>query len=169
MAGGSLALARRDIPVQAGMTTNLMPAALDPSSNDELTALPPGLTEADAARVTAAISAAPRRVHPHAVYPRLVPSPPKPCAGSVSGCAAPAAAPPAAWPDRSPSIRSVAHGQHARTDPVAALIAWRAVRGEAPGPLFTRIWATSVSLTPLSEVERPGQRPRGTPWGTACP
>jgi integrase len=45
---------------------------------------------------------------------------------------------------------SVAHGQHARTDPVAALAAWRAVRGEAPGQLFTRIWVSSVSLTPLS-------------------
>ncbi|MGH9247969.1 MAG: tyrosine-type recombinase/integrase [Acidimicrobiales bacterium] len=36
------------------------------------------------------------------------------------------------------------------TDPVASLIAWRAVRGEAPGALFTRIWANSVSLKPLS-------------------
>ncbi|QIK75710.1 site-specific integrase [Nocardioides piscis] len=45
---------------------------------------------------------------------------------------------------------AVAHGQHALTDPVAALNAWRAVRGDAPGALFTRIWATKVSLEPLS-------------------
>lgn len=45
---------------------------------------------------------------------------------------------------------AVAHGQHALTDPVAALNAWRAVRGETPGALFTRIWATTVSLQPLS-------------------
>lgn len=45
---------------------------------------------------------------------------------------------------------AVAHGQHALTDPVAALNAWRAVRGEAPGALFTRIWASTVSLEPLS-------------------
>jgi len=45
---------------------------------------------------------------------------------------------------------AVAHGQHALTDPVAALNAWRTVRGETPGSLFTRIWASSVSLQPLS-------------------
>lgn len=44
----------------------------------------------------------------------------------------------------------VARGQHALTDPVAALASWRAVRGETPGALFTRIWASSVSLEPLS-------------------
>lgn len=47
-------------------------------------------------------------------------------------------------------VVAVAHGQHALTDPVAALNAWRAVRGETPGALFTRIWASSVSLEPLS-------------------
>jgi integrase len=47
-------------------------------------------------------------------------------------------------------VVAVAHGQHALTDPVAALAAWRAARGETPGALFTRIWATSVSLEPLS-------------------
>ncbi|MDQ3527981.1 MAG: tyrosine-type recombinase/integrase [Actinomycetota bacterium] len=47
-------------------------------------------------------------------------------------------------------VVAVAHGQHAVTDPVPALSAWRAVRGEAPGALFTRIWASSVSLEPLS-------------------
>ena len=45
---------------------------------------------------------------------------------------------------------AVAHGQHALTDPVAALNAWRAVRGATPGAVFTRIWASSVSLEPLS-------------------
>jgi integrase len=47
-------------------------------------------------------------------------------------------------------LGAVAHGQHALTDPVAALNAWRALRGETPGALFTRIWASSVSLEPLS-------------------
>jgi site-specific recombinase XerD len=47
-------------------------------------------------------------------------------------------------------VVAVAHGQQALTNPVAALAAWRAVRGEAPGTLFTRIWASSVSLQPLS-------------------
>ena len=46
-------------------------------------------------------------------------------------------------------VVAVAHGQHALTDPVAALAAWRAIRGETPGALFTRIWSTSVSLQPL--------------------
>ncbi len=45
---------------------------------------------------------------------------------------------------------AVAHGQHALTDPVAAINAWRAVRGQTPGTLFTRIWSSSVSLEPLS-------------------
>lgn len=45
---------------------------------------------------------------------------------------------------------AVAHGQHALTDPVAAINAWRALRGETPGALFTRIWSSSISLEPLS-------------------
>jgi integrase len=45
---------------------------------------------------------------------------------------------------------AVAHGHHAATDPVAALNAWRAVRGEAPGALFTRIWGSTISLAPLT-------------------
>jgi integrase len=47
-------------------------------------------------------------------------------------------------------VVAVAHGQYAATDPLAAVTAWRAVRGETPGALFTRIWASSVSLEPLS-------------------
>jgi integrase len=45
---------------------------------------------------------------------------------------------------------AVAHGQHAATGPVAAVAAWREVRGEAPGTLFNRIWRNTVSLEPLS-------------------
>lgn len=45
---------------------------------------------------------------------------------------------------------AVAHGQHALTDPVAAFNAWREVRGEAPGALFTRIWGSSISTERLS-------------------
>ena len=33
----------------------------------------------------------------------------------------------------------VAHGQHALTDPVAALATWTVFRGETPGPLFTSL------------------------------
>jgi integrase len=45
---------------------------------------------------------------------------------------------------------AVAHGSRAATDPVAALAAWRKLRGDEPGTLFTRIWASRVSLEPLS-------------------
>ena len=45
---------------------------------------------------------------------------------------------------------AVAHGQHALTDPVAALNAWRAIRADAPGALFTRIWGSSISAERLS-------------------
>jgi hypothetical protein len=34
---------------------------------------------------------------------------------------------------------AVAHGQHAITDPLAALSAWLAARGETPGALFTQL------------------------------
>jgi len=45
---------------------------------------------------------------------------------------------------------AVAHGSHAITDPVAALAAWRCLRGDDPGALFTRIWASRVSLESVS-------------------
>jgi integrase len=46
-------------------------------------------------------------------------------------------------------VVAVAHGTHATTDPVAALAAWRRVRGDQPGALFTRIWASRISDQPL--------------------
>jgi hypothetical protein len=47
-------------------------------------------------------------------------------------------------------VVAVAHGSHAITDPVAALAAWRSLRGDDPGALFTRIWASRVSLEAVS-------------------
>ena len=45
---------------------------------------------------------------------------------------------------------AVAYGRRAATDPVAALAAWRKLRGDEAGALFTRIWTRRVSLEPLS-------------------
>ncbi|MCC2309784.1 site-specific integrase [Cellulomonas chengniuliangii] len=53
-------------------------------------------------------------------------------------------------PEGHGAVVGVAHGQHAATDPVAALNAWREIRGAAPGPVFTRIWGSTISLQSLS-------------------
>ncbi len=53
-------------------------------------------------------------------------------------------------PEGHGEVVGVAHGQHAITDPVAALNVWREIRGAAPGPVFTRIWGSTVSLQALS-------------------
>jgi integrase len=44
----------------------------------------------------------------------------------------------------------VAHGQHALTDPAAALAECLAARGTGPGPLFTSLRNGSVTLEPIS-------------------
>lgn len=48
------------------------------------------------------------------------------------------------------ALVAVARGQQAATDPIAALNAWRHLRGEAPGALFTRLWGSTISDQPLA-------------------
>ncbi|MFA6300610.1 MAG: hypothetical protein WC642_15685 [Nocardioides sp.] len=61
---------------------------------------------------------------------------------------------------------AVAHGQHALTDPVAALAAWRDVRGATPGALFNapatpppQHWQACLSI---------GSRPRPATRTSPC-
>ncbi len=96
------------------------------------------------ATLRSSCSAMPRRC----AAPRSLPSP-----SSTSSTSPPASCSTSAVQDGQEGhgqVVAVAHGHHALTDPVAALAAWRAVRGEAPGTLFTRIWGSSASLEPLS-------------------
>jgi len=53
-------------------------------------------------------------------------------------------------PEGRGQIVAVAHGQHAVTGPVAAVAAWRTVRGSAPAPLFTSLRDRQVTLEPIS-------------------
>jgi integrase len=45
---------------------------------------------------------------------------------------------------------AVVHGQHATTDPIAALDAWLAVRGSDPGRLFTAMPHRVITMEPIS-------------------
>lgn len=47
-------------------------------------------------------------------------------------------------------IVPVAHGQHAFTDPVAALEGWLRFRGRTPGPVFTSMRGGSVTMDSIS-------------------
>ena len=53
------------------------------------------------------------------------------------------------------SLAGRAHIGQPTRQAVPVLAAWRSVRGETPGALFTRIWASSVSLEPLSPMSQP--------------
>ncbi|CAN5141100.1 site-specific integrase [soil metagenome] len=53
-------------------------------------------------------------------------------------------------PERRGQVVGIAHGQHALTDPIAALGEWLAVRGTAPGPVFTSLRPGVQGLQPIS-------------------
>lgn len=47
-------------------------------------------------------------------------------------------------------VVGIAHGQHALTDPIAALDTWLEIRGTAPGPVFISLRPGGPSLRPIS-------------------
>ncbi|GAA1935715.1 hypothetical protein [Nocardioides marmoribigeumensis] len=47
-------------------------------------------------------------------------------------------------------VVAVVHGQHAATDPIAALDAWLRHRGTEPGRMFTSLRSGSVTREPIS-------------------
>jgi integrase len=47
-------------------------------------------------------------------------------------------------------IVAIARGKNPTTDPVAAMAAWRKLRGHQPGPLFTRFYRSQISLEALA-------------------
>ena len=47
-------------------------------------------------------------------------------------------------------VVAVVHGQHASTDPIAALDVWLHYRGSEPGRLFTSLRSGSVTSEPIS-------------------
>jgi integrase len=53
-------------------------------------------------------------------------------------------------PEGRGQLVGVAHGQHALTDPVAAVATWTTVRGDRPGPLFTSLRNNTVTDQPIS-------------------
>jgi integrase len=53
-------------------------------------------------------------------------------------------------PDGHGQIVGVAHGQHALTDPVAALATWAGCRGDKPGPLFVNLRNKVLTDEPIS-------------------
>lgn len=53
-------------------------------------------------------------------------------------------------PEGHGQVVGVAHGQHALTDPVAALAAWSEARGPAPGPLFVSLRNKVLTDEPIT-------------------
>jgi integrase len=53
-------------------------------------------------------------------------------------------------PEGRGQLVGVAHGQHALTDPVAALATWTGFRGDTPGPLFTSLRNKVLTDEPIS-------------------